>query len=367
MRLKEAIIALQSDNPDRIHVEYFVDLCHKMAEAYLAQKVATGRLKPSCLSVSLEDFALDCIADLFARNDQNRLFQIADYYRPVLQSSNGEPTATGALLAATRKLIFTKVSDRIYLEFRAHDANLARTIRNLKAAIHVWQDQPAVSLAKHFGRQTVFIHNDRLKAPENEPPSPESLEAHLIRHIEDKTSDAQLLTRGLSVLQEVFGVSHYPLTWLAQAICQARIRANASLDKSGGVKHHFPNDRQSQKNGHPEVRDTDFDDEKIDRTVDYTRLIHYSVRTVQSRMHRSYVDTRKLDQQVYHAIFATIKDILTAQYVKGLQPFFLSALQSNIAGLTREEYATRYRTTFEYLFRLTRETFYDYAKKFLQP
>ncbi|MDX1439483.1 MAG: hypothetical protein R3284_06225, partial [Rubricoccaceae bacterium] len=57
------------ENPSVKATRLLIDKCHLLAIAYLRRRSHAGRLDPSLFGVTLEDLALDCVAELFRRDD----------------------------------------------------------------------------------------------------------------------------------------------------------------------------------------------------------------------------------------------------------------------------------------------------------
>lgn len=125
------LAACTAREPEREHVGRLVELCFRMAKVYLRRRAQAGRLDPNFFGLTLNDLALDCIADLFERDEEGRFPQLVAYFGPMLE---GRPSPA-QLLGATRRLVFSKVSEGLYRRYREADPGLAKLIRNLRYAI----------------------------------------------------------------------------------------------------------------------------------------------------------------------------------------------------------------------------------------
>ncbi|HTP13329.1 MAG TPA: hypothetical protein VMM37_06845, partial [Bacteroidota bacterium] len=131
IQLERIIPSLLSPKPSEGDLRDFVYCCRNLAHSYLKTKVNRGKLDPAQFGIPLEDLALDCIAPLFARNDRGRFIELAGYFgtRSLLAASREE------LFGATRRLVFSKVSEELYRLYREHDPSLSHIIRNIKIAL----------------------------------------------------------------------------------------------------------------------------------------------------------------------------------------------------------------------------------------
>lgn len=345
MSLYEAILALRESDPARKHVEYYLDLCHKMAIVCLEQKVRCGRLNLTRLQARIDDLAWDFLADLFIVDENNKLAKIANFYAPILQNLNGDPGTEKLLLAQTRRLVFQKVNDGLHRLFRDNDPELAKMIRNLKDIIKDWDKLPQLEIKERLRRNMVYIKGANRSYSQMPLMPPEILEARLVPRIRGQMSDKQLLEICIDIIAQQNDYEKcYPLTELAQVICRARARAG------------YPIERQ-------ETPDNAI--LEIEKALDWPKLIGLSVKSVNSDMRPSYLDKRKLDKCTYDIFFEVIKEILIAQYVDGVQKNFFTTLAFRIPGLTNDEYVAKYRTTFEYFMKRCRKELQDNVKKYL--
>jgi hypothetical protein len=80
MDCRQLIQAALAEAPATGEVIRLIDLCHKMASACLQAKVCSGRFQPNLAGLSIRDFALDAIAELFARDNAGRFKELRRYF-----------------------------------------------------------------------------------------------------------------------------------------------------------------------------------------------------------------------------------------------------------------------------------------------
>jgi len=332
--LKSILASLLSDTPSRTCVREFVNLCHKMALAYLRNKTKNGRLNSALNVTSLEDLALDCIADLFQRDARGVFIKLVAYFEAADWESKNEDELTGA----TRRLIFGKVNHAFCRIYREADPSLGRLLRNLKSAI---KSSPLFALAQRDGEAWICLNPEDGANASLPVMPPEFLEAHLTASLRSEADVKQVLTRLVEILrdQQTYRRS-YPLTSLALIIRSAFVHLHAALEH--------------ESNGHE-----NFAPEEIEK------LIAASVKIVKSNMHSSYVAKQKLDCATYDACFLAIRDLFAAEYVQndGFNRSYYDYLRLHLQELTREHYQRRCRCHFEYLAKLTRQELLQNLKK----
>lgn len=111
---------------DRDAIRRLCKLYQQMAVSYLRMKVKSHSYLYQFYP-KLEDLAHDCIADLFdCRN--GHVSKLRDYYEDIPDSEAEE----SLLFTKTRQLVFSKVNEGIFDNYRKVDPSLSKIIRNLK-------------------------------------------------------------------------------------------------------------------------------------------------------------------------------------------------------------------------------------------
>lgn len=325
--LKATISVLVSDRPTRQQTGRFVDLCHRIARTYLCQKQRNRRLNLSLLGLSLDDLAMDCITGLFERDAQGRFTQLTRYF----DGLGWQALDDAALLAATRRLVFSAVSDRLFQSYHDVDAALSNLIRSLKRAASATAD---VTLERRG--QTLWIHVETDPTPDAETGllmPPEFLEAHLTATVRHGTTTGDFLDAAARVLRsQTLYARRYHLTALARVLRSAWVR----------VQKAEPESPPEPAKLHQE---------------DIARLVERSLAATKAKMRSSYVARGKVGDDLFASYFMAIQDRLTAQFVshngKALTNY--RALRVYLPDLSRAAYEDQHRTVFEYLSKCTRE------------
>jgi hypothetical protein len=131
MELKRLISSLSSLNPSSDSVDEFILLCRRIALVYIRRKAAYGCIRFDLLSISLDDLAIDCIADLFQRDGEGNLIQIRTFF----ESISIETTSEQDLLTHLRRLMFARVNQSLFRIYNEVDPSLGKILRNMKIAI----------------------------------------------------------------------------------------------------------------------------------------------------------------------------------------------------------------------------------------
>ncbi len=109
----------------------FIAYCQSLSKASLIHEIQHGRLNldQSLLGQNqIDDFALDCIADLFARDDRGDLFLIRRVFASMIDTPDFN---TGKVVPTLRKLICSRVHQSLISLFSRVDKGGWKIWRNL--------------------------------------------------------------------------------------------------------------------------------------------------------------------------------------------------------------------------------------------
>jgi hypothetical protein len=308
-----------------------------MAFSYLRLKVRSGRLNPDAFGCSLEDLALDCIADLFERDQSGRFIELVEYYGALDCPSPSHDQ----LLAQTRRLVFSKVNEGLFRQYRDNDRSLSNTIRNLKNGLRfsrtlfaaVWNNETWVQL----------LH-PRPEAGGLPLLPAEIIEARLLSVAGHGSNLRDLLNEFAAVLNEQdLYQRQYPLIGLA-VVLRSVISRTSSI----------PSDVSTEE--------TDLAPEEI------RQFLEASIQRTKSVMERSYIGKGKLGKDTLDLYFDCINDILELDYVAsdGVDLSYYDIAQKHLGTMSLAQYKTNHRVYLEYLAKLTRKEFLRSIKKELQ-
>jgi len=110
-------------------INELVKLTHQIAMVRLRKLITSKHFHLYTYPMNLESIAFDCLAELFAR-DNNNVFMEIDYY--FSGEREIEKLHPDDVLFHYRQLIFRTLSDGIFRLYRENDPILSKIIRNLK-------------------------------------------------------------------------------------------------------------------------------------------------------------------------------------------------------------------------------------------
>ena len=333
LKIKETIVSTISKEPQRPAVNNLVDECYRLALAYLQKKARSGYLLPNLFGLSLEDLALDCFADLFQRGEHGQFELLQQYFKGMDLDAMTE----NEVYVVLRRLIFSKVNEGLFRRYREADPTLAKIIRNIKDAVK--SDERLVLV--RFNGNAWLVVGDSEEDRNKQPIAPvEVIEAHLIGQLCQTASSHELVSSFVNfVKREAHYCNAYPITGFAQAIRAAYVHVGESSDP---VEENDP----------------------LLRPEEVEQAIQHATSKVKTVMHDSYVKKGKVGLNTFETYFQTVRDILTAQFVRDAMPVgsYFDALQVYIPSLSRGSYSQDHRNILEYITKLSRSQLLTYLK-----
>jgi len=164
--LKQLVCNLCSGQYSQSEVVEFINLTQKISLSYLKYQEMMGKRisgdRPES-DLELEDLALDCVAELFSRDENLQFFQLKRYYEAKFSE---QPVDDAEVLILTRRLVVRKTKQELSRIFRERDPEGAKIVRNIKVAI---RSAEKLHTFHDLGREFVFYSNGcHLKSPETE-------------------------------------------------------------------------------------------------------------------------------------------------------------------------------------------------------
>ena len=322
--------------PSEAATQLLVKRCHRLSLAYLRRRARAGKLDSSAFGLTLEDLALDCVADLFKRDDEGRLERFDQYFSGVEWRRCDEPDLEMAL----RRLVFSAINEGLFRRYQEWDPTLGRIIRNLKRHLG-----SSTALELHRERFSLVVRLRDAEAEGETLPSmpPEVLEAQLHYAFEGKASVPALV----DVLPRVLGCNglYLPrvgLTELALAFRSVIERLHHEEDESNAADKTF-----------------------VQRDLAEAVRVHLadSIEEVKGDMHDVYINRRGVAPGLYAAYFSVIRDVLTWHYVeRSTEKVSLRvALCQYIGHIASPAYRKQHQAVLEYLVKRTQESLYQRA------
>ncbi len=302
-------------------------LCYAIARQCVRRKMFTSKLQHTGLSEG--DLVLDCIAELFRRDEQNALVEFARYFN--YQNIRIEDEAEEMLLVHIRRLTFTVVADNLFRIYNEVDPGLGKILRNIKIAV---EKSGCYRMEKHFDEQYLVLE-----------------EADLLRH-RPTISDEELRGELTQAIREGDGVPQI-LERLADALSTQDTyqRKVGLMSLALALKAAFKHVEESTPAGITAA-------ESQLETDDVQTIIKETCATLCTEMKPRYLARGKLDGKTFDQYFEAISQMLNGEFLElQTEPkTYYEFLRECMPGLGRAEYRENHRTVFEYLAKLSRRS-----------
>jgi len=303
-------------------VKEFIVFCRKTALVHLRRRAAAGRLPLDKFGLSLDDAAIDCIADLFTRDDSGRFVQIAAYFEGIpVESSSSE-----LLFSHLRRLIFARVNNNIFRLYTEQDPAFAKILRNTKLAISSLNNFDQVD---NFGEPWIV---PSLCDPLDHLPPPERdvLERRLHAMVRGDENIPTMLSRFALYLRDQDEHSRrVPLFSVAMIIAHIYQRSTVEPEN-------IP----------------DAEDRLL--ITDAMAVIRQTCADIRAEMEPQYVHRKKIPPTVYAAYFSVIVSAMEMRLTgeDGEEYSYYEKLTKHLPAVTQEEYKSDHKAKLEYLGRL---------------
>lgn len=129
--LRAIIAATVLTPPETKATMELVFMCEKIALVQIRRKGQHGRIIERLISLPPEDLAIDCVAELFQREEDGSLVQVRAYF----EGMDWRCMANEELMSYLRRLVFAKVNHGIFRLYNEADPALGKILRNIKIAI----------------------------------------------------------------------------------------------------------------------------------------------------------------------------------------------------------------------------------------
>ena len=335
----------------------YVNLAQRISLSYLKYQEMLGkRISGDAWEADLElaDLAMDCIAELFGRDDSGQFPQLKKYYEGKFAEM---PFINDAeVLILTRRLIVRKTKQELSRIFRERDPEGAKIVRNIKVAIRT---APDLHLFRELGKEYVF-HGTMPKTDQttaisqktalylrhSQPPIPEDMLHKLfLDNFHSGDSVSVSIRRLLEAIHSLAGYQNFCgldvvvklVRYVKFDVCRERLAAGESVA-------------------------TPADDLESKEMEEYISLV---MNNLWSRLDSQYLRTQKLPvdkAKIYHR---ALRDVLYDLIQKRDTSSYYRNLKYYMPELTQKEYRQQERSVFEYLAKLAKKEFRNYLCEML--
>ena len=334
INLRSLLRSILKREPSNDTIKAFINICHKMAVAYLCVKHSNGHLSTERFGLNREDIALDSIADLFRRDKDGNFYELQIYFNRL---EDLDQKSDEEIMAELRNLVFSCVNRGLFRLYQSFDPSLGKIIRNIKLAL---KNHPVVELKEYFKDKVIVpkgldISRDHL---------PEAVPELISSELCEKVSPTASLFEMLGLIGEVLSQLDHN-------------RKSISLTDTALIIRSI----------HTSYNETTSDDDYPDTIINHEirAIIEEVLKKIEKVVNRSYVEKLKLTAKEGKIFLAVIGEILVMNFSTEPQKIisYQAIFKKNLPSLTKEIYNANFRTKLEYLTKLAKEKMCEKLKK----
>lgn len=358
LNLTQLVLNICSGNFCQSELIQYINLTQKISLSYLKYQEMLGKRiseeRPESEN-ELSDMALDCIAELFARDETGNFSQLKRYYEA--KFSEMHEIADADVLILTRRLIVRKTKQELSRIFRERDPEGAKIVRNIKVAIRTSEK---LYLFRDMGKEFVFYGNGMLinkgeiifdenlnqYLRKQHPPISEDVLHQYFLDLYNPSDSVSVIIRKL--LQRIYTLEYY----------QNYISLDAIVKMVRNVKFDAFRERMIAKEKVPTPADN-LESKEIEGYID---LVMESMWT---RLDSQYLKTEKLKKDkavIYHK---ALREVLNDLIHKKDNSSYFRNLKYYLPELSQQAYRQQERSIFEYLAKLAKKEFRKYLAEMI--
>lgn len=354
----------------------FINLVQKISLGYLKYQEVTGkhiRWEWRRKRGELSDLALDCVAGLFMRNDNNEFVQLRRYFGPYLEANAALNDVE--LLIMLRRLVIKKTKQELSRIFKERDPEGAKIIRNIRVTVKNAAD---LATFREKGREYIYVRSGRMMRSH----------AHQLEHAavgiaapaapsgaDFSTEELTYLRKAKPAIPEKSLKQNYLELYAPKEHVSSTIRKMLSVvENDERFQNFLPTDMVTRLIRHTNlevVRNRLIAQIEDVSPLDYVCLMEIErakqrvLQRVRHKIQNQYVASNKIVTEKGEIYYKTLADVLDdITHSKKIESYF-HHLRKLMPDLTQRRYRQEERTIFEYLGKLTKKWFREYLEDLL--
>jgi hypothetical protein len=330
--LRRILIESTNECPSAKAIGKLVEIASGISASYLRVKIFNGKLNLDFFGIPLNDLAIDCIAELFRRDDKGVLTEFQGKFTDII---NTEPLDKIKLFSRLRSIVFNSVDRSLFKLYGTFDSSLARFIRNLKLAVKGDSD---IHLYKRNGEALLMTKSSEGTNNKNFPPF-DLLRIEIMRKLKPgfTTNDFLKCLHDALIIQEEYS-NTFPLTG------GALLLRSIYAEKAESLENEF---------------------EYPFWGYDLEKLIGDVVGKMEKQIITKYYEKGKILREDIKIYCALVGEILKRKFISGNldEHSYYDLSKSRISDLTPESYVKKYKTKIEYLAKIAKAELKESIKK----
>jgi hypothetical protein len=335
---KDLLISILSGNYSNQDIKNFAKFCFSLSLPLIRKKILLGKINLQILGMSQNEIVVDCIADIFSRDNENHFYRIKSYFENL--SDKPEILSEEEIFILFRRFIFNEVHNNLIRLYSEADPALGKIIRNMKISLN---KNPLFTQITRFGE--VYLIPEGVDVLWNKPALPfDQLQNFFSKAATVYDNIPEMMKKLYEALIEQ---EDYQRT--------ASFVSTALLFKEVYVLGwKYENQENIDKNILTELEN---DDIKI--------IINKVCEKIKKSMFQSYVAKGKVNEYTFSKYITALSDILTNSFANKVNETgsYFESLKNQIPELTKEDYTCNHRTIIEYLAKIGKERMQIELKK----
>ena len=320
--LLRAVVAGDASPGD---INLLVRQSHRMAVVRLRQMVHSGKLHLQSFPLTIDAIAFDCIAELFARDENGHFIDLENYFS---DERDLNMLGENQILHFFRALLFRVMQDGIFRLYQENDPILAKILRNTKLVL---KQLPEIKQFDQFGIPLLSTcMKDQID--QNLPEMPIEAMVELGSRVPQSVTMKEFIRTFFNLLG---GEDEYrkSVSLFDLAVAVKRI----------GALRKIPLDELILQ-------------DPVEMHLDVEKIIEESLGAAKIRLHDRYVGKEKVAEDEFCCYFDAIREIVYDTFVlnDGQAKSLDEHLGKYFPGMTYDLYRSKYRTRFEYMVRISK-------------
>ena len=330
--------ALLNGKINSFEINHLVRIAHSFASVRLTQLIRSHKIHFEIYPFTISSLALDCIAELFQRDEDGNYYELIAYF----SLYEGSITFTDEeIVQRFQALVFSKLNDGIIRLYHEHDPILSKILRNLKSAIK--KDNTLIMFDRFgelfFSPSTLEERNDHLvEFPFDE------MEAALANLVHEKGN----IKRYLNSLSDL----------LQNSNCYRRfvkVIDLAVIIKSLSIKYDFTI-----------ISSSNIENDMLQN--DIVKIVETSLLDLRKSFDEMYLRSNKMKSEDLNKYMNAVGELLKDTFVlnNGNNLSHYDYLQKSIPGINYDEYHNQHRIRFEYMVKLAKKHTIEKIKQIIE-
>lgn len=331
--LVPSLKAMLKGKATQLEINLVVKFAHQFAVTRLTQLFRNRKIYFDIYPHNLNTIALDCIAEMFERDESNNFVELTNYF----EDKKIKDLSDEEVISCFRTLIFSKIHDSIYRIYNEHDPVLGKIIRNIKLIV---KKETSVYKFQRFGTTFLALCDERERNYQLPECQIEELQKEVTLILKGNENIKKIFLAVMQVINNSISFRKF-ISLLDAAIVIKRILFNLRIN----IDEVFRSDDTLLEN-------------------DLEKIVRNALVEVRTTLTDKYGGKAKMAEEFLESYISAIEELMTNIFIKndGLEMNNYDCLANHLPGLAYEDYREKHRNQFEYMVRISKDIVIDKLK-----